>query len=51
MSRAYYTEIDYDYMLFIATIMYLQKIKEEYLKKMDKILADISNLADMMNIQ
>ena len=47
MSSAYYTEIDYDYVVYCNNNVSSED-KEEYLKeKNTKILADISNLADI----
>ena len=49
MSSAYYTEIDYDYVVYCNNNVSPED-KEEYLKEKEKntkILADISNLADV----
>ena len=49
MSSAYYTEIDYDYVVYCNNNVSSED-KEEYLKEKEKntkILADISNLADV----
>ncbi len=49
MSSAYYTEIDYDYVVYCNNNVSSED-KEEYLKEKEKntkILADISNLADI----
>ena len=49
MSSAYYTEIDYDYVVYCNNNVSPED-KEEYLKEKEKntkILADISNLADI----
>ncbi len=49
MSSAYYTEIDYDYVVYCNNNVSPEN-KEEYLKEKEKntkILADISNLADV----
>ena len=49
MSSAYYTEIDYDYVVYCNNNVSPEN-KEEYLKEKEKntkILSDISNLADV----